>query len=128
VSFTAEDILTEFAEASRYGRVDMYASVEGEFARRAHRLRDACNEYMRVFTKRPATKSRRNEKKRQRTTWHKAIRVRYDIAPTDPVRSWPCECGGRVELRPGATRTIHVGPIGCRRPSVSAPTQEASQP
>lgn len=108
MSFTAEDILTEFAEAARYGRVDMYAAAEGEFERRAHRLRDARNEYMRVFTKRPATKSRRNEKKRQRTTWHKAIRVRYDIAPAPVAVDTCARCGSRVEMRAGYPHPIHL--------------------
>lgn len=107
MSFTAEDILTEFAEASRYGTRDVVALAQIALELRAERHL----EYARDYQRSPKFRAWRRGFEAGRRASDRERRTTYVIVPVAVAR-WACPaCGSLIERREGTRRAVHLGSI-----------------
>ena len=128
--FSMEDILGEFEDAARLGRIDVVHDAELAYDRRSARHYARSAAYRADYYRRPEVRQRRSvyateygrryhvilvrrAYKRRRIETARSMRVSYVFSPSPPVVGTCDKCGAPTELREGASRPIHSQP--CRR-------------
>lgn len=98
MSFSAQDILSEFADAARFATFDPEIELYRRLAERAERNR----ELMREYHRRPEVKRARRKRA--------ARPPRAPYATPLPTTAGTCpRCGARTEQRAGLQRPVHFG-------------------